>query len=95
MPEQTDAQITNVESVVRWFDKKVGYGFIVGPNNQDVFVHYSVIDGEGFRELPDGAAVRYDAVRGPDGRWRATRVVRTDLPEIVVRPRRGYSRPKR
>lgn len=45
---------------VKWFDRKKGYGFIVGPNGQDVFVHYSSILGEGFRSLRDGESVEYE-----------------------------------
>ena len=36
------------QGTVKWFDSKKGYGFIVGPEGKDVFVHFSVIEGEGF-----------------------------------------------
>ncbi|MDB5354004.1 MAG: cspLA, partial [Phycisphaerales bacterium] len=39
---------------VKWFDSKKGFGFILGPQGQDVFVHFSSIDGDGFRSLKDG-----------------------------------------
>lgn len=75
--------IEGVEGVVKWFDTRKGYGFIGGPDGLDVFAHYSVIDGGGFRALKDGSTVTFDAVydaaRGKLG-WRATRVYRT--PEI-------------
>ena len=46
---------------VKWFDNKKGFGFIVGEDqNQDVFVHYSAIEGEGFRSLKDGEKVEYE-----------------------------------
>lgn len=44
---------------VKWFDRKKGYGFIVGPEGQDVFVHYTSIIGDGFRTLRDGEEVDY------------------------------------
>ncbi|MCE5279860.1 MAG: cold shock domain-containing protein [Planctomycetaceae bacterium] len=52
---------------VKWFDPKKGYGFIVGDNDQDVFVHYSSISGEGFRALKDGEVVQYDLVKSDKG----------------------------
>ncbi len=52
---------------VKWFDPKKGFGFIVGPNGQDVFVHYSQIEGDGFRSLKDGETVDYELVEGDKG----------------------------
>lgn len=52
---------------VKWFDPKKGYGFIVGPEGQDVFVHYSQIQGDGFRSLKDGESVDYELVQGEKG----------------------------
>ena len=45
---------------VKWFDSKKGYGFIVGPEGEDVFVHYSTIEGDGFRSLRQGEQVEYE-----------------------------------
>lgn len=52
---------------VKWFDSKKGYGFILGPGGQDVFVHFSVIEGEGFRSLRDGEQVEYEFRQGDKG----------------------------
>ena len=66
--------------VVKWFDVKKGFGFIEGPNGgKDVFVHYSSIEGEGFRSLKDGERVEYelaDSDRGPQAR--SVRVVQSE-----------------
>ena len=64
---------------VKWFDPKKGYGFILGPDGQDVFVHYSQIEGEGFRSLKDGEAVEYDLIEGDKG-WQARTVHRLQQP---------------
>ena len=58
---------------VKWFDPKKGFGFILGPDNQDVFVHYTKIRGEGFRSLRDGEMVDYELVEGDKG-WQAQEV---------------------
>ncbi len=52
---------------VKWFDPKKGYGFIVGEQGQDVFVHYTSIIGEGFRALKDGEVVDYELAKGEKG----------------------------
>ncbi len=52
---------------VKWFDAKKGFGFIVNPDGRDVFVHYSAIEGEGFRILKDGDRVEYDQLQGGKG----------------------------
>jgi cold shock protein len=53
--------------VVKWFDAKKGFGFILDENGQDVFVHFSVIEGDGFRRLRDGEKVEFEAISGPKG----------------------------
>lgn len=53
---------------VKWFDSKKGYGFIKGngPGN-DIFVHYTSIEGEGFRSLKNGEAVEFDLIQSEKG----------------------------
>ena len=51
---------------VKWFNDAKGFGFI-STENGDVFVHFSAIQGNGFRTLPEGAAVELDVVEGPKG----------------------------
>ena len=64
---------------VKWFDPKKGFGFIIGDQGQDVFVHYSSIAGNGFRVLKDGEQVDYELVKGDKG-FQARNVVRPGLP---------------
>ena len=52
---------------VKWFDPKKGYGFIIGEQGQDVFVHYTSILGDGYRLLKDGEMVAYELVKGDKG----------------------------
>jgi CspA family cold shock protein len=84
----------DVEGIVKWFDPKKGFGFIIGPDGQDVFVHYTQIEGDGFKVLKDASTVRYDAVRTEKG-WHATRVKRTESVEVKVRPAGGHLRSPR
>ncbi|MEX0642711.1 MAG: cold shock domain-containing protein [Pirellulales bacterium] len=63
---------------VKWFDPKKGYGFILGPAGQDVFVHYSQIQGDGFRSLKDGETVHYELIEGEKG-WQARTVERDEV----------------
>jgi cold shock protein len=52
---------------VKWFDSKKGFGFIMNPEGMDVFVHFSSIEGDGFRSLKDGEKVEFDQISGAKG----------------------------
>lgn len=52
---------------VKWFDSKKGFGFLLNEAGQDVFVHFSSIEGEGFRALKDGEKVEFEQIEGAKG----------------------------
>jgi CspA family cold shock protein len=68
-----------VEGVVKWFDNRKGYGFVVAPegeeDNRDVFVHYTKIQMDGFKKLETGDTVSYDRFIDDKGRPQADNVV--------------------
>ena len=55
------------QGTVKWFNAAKGYGFISRQNGEDVFVHFSAIQSEGYRSLDEGATVQFDVVKGPKG----------------------------
>jgi CspA family cold shock protein len=69
---------------VKWFNDQKGFGFICSEQDaKDVFVHHSVIEGQGFRTLQDGESVEYEAESGPKG-LKATKVRRVSVPTAVA-----------
>ncbi len=52
---------------VKWFNDAKGYGFIAREDGPDVFVHYTAIEGEGFRSLTEGQQVSFEIQEGPKG----------------------------
>jgi cold shock protein len=56
-----------VTGTVKWFNAAKGFGFISREDGEDVFVHYSAIQGGGFRELAEGQQVEFTVERGPKG----------------------------
>lgn len=60
---------------VKWFNDAKGFGFITQENGEDVFVHYSSIQGEGFKSLAEGQQVEFEIVQGDRGP-KATNVVK-------------------
>ncbi len=57
-----------LEGTVKWFNNSKGYGFLEQENGVgDVFVHFSAIQGEGFKSLNEGDKVQFEIVEGPKG----------------------------
>ena len=52
---------------VKWFNEAKGFGFISQENGEDVFVHYSAIQGEGFKTLAEGDTLEFEVMKGPKG----------------------------
>ncbi len=63
-----------IQGTVKWFNAGKGYGFISREGGEDVFVHYSALQSEGFRSLEEGQQVEFTIERGPKG-LQATHVV--------------------
>lgn len=65
---------------VKWFNREKGYGFISIDGGEDVFVHYSAINGEGYRALKDGQSVTFETETDPknSAKLRAVNVTVTD-----------------
>lgn len=66
-----------VSGKVKWFDNKKGFGFILHESGKDVFVHYSSIQGKGYKTLAEGEVVSFDIVESNKG-WKAQNVQRLD-----------------
>ncbi|WP_067696581.1 cold-shock protein [Nocardia jejuensis] len=56
-----------VQGTVKWFNAEKGYGFISHEGGPDVFVHYSEIEGNGYRQLEEGQAVSFEITQGNKG----------------------------
>jgi len=55
------------QGTVKWFNASKGFGFIQRQSGEDVFVHFSAIQADGYRSLNEGQAVEFEVVRGPKG----------------------------
>ncbi len=56
-----------ITGTVKWFNATKGYGFIAQDGGEDVFVHYSAIEMEGYRKLKEGQVVEFSIEKGPKG----------------------------
>ena len=55
------------QGTVKWFNEEKGFGFISDAEGKDVFVHFSALNMDGFKELKDGEAVEFEVIEGPKG----------------------------
>ena len=62
------------EGTVKWFNPDKGYGFISPEDGDDVFVHFSEIQGDGFKTLDEGQAVSFEVTTGQNGKLQASNV---------------------
>ena len=56
-----------VKGTVKWFDPKKGFGFVLNDDGEDVFIHYTSIEGDGFRCLRNGQVVEYEEIASDKG----------------------------
>ncbi len=56
-----------VKGTVKWFNNQKGYGFITPESGKDVFVHFSAIQGDGYKSLEEGQQVEFEITKGPKG----------------------------
>lgn len=56
-----------LNGTVKWFNNKKGFGFITGEDGEDIFVHYSAIEVEGYKKLDEGQKVTYEVTQGEHG----------------------------
>jgi cold shock protein len=66
-PASQEEETMRITGKVKWFNNAKGYGFIEREGGSDVFVHYSAIQGSGFRSLEEGQNVEFEIVDGPKG----------------------------
>ena len=66
LKEEQD-NLSRITGKVKWFNNTKGYGFIQRSNGDDVFVHFSAIQMNGYRTLEEGAEVEFEVKRGPKG----------------------------
>lgn len=59
--------MARTKGTVKWFSAEKGYGFISREDGDDVFVHFSAIEGDGYRNLEEGQAVEFEVIQGPKG----------------------------
>ncbi len=73
------------KGTVKWFDPKKGFGFIINEQGQDVFVHYTNLNGEGFRCLRNGQIVEYKPLTTDKGlQGRKVQIISVKKPPVVT-----------
>jgi CspA family cold shock protein len=65
--KQDEELFVKEQGTVKWFNASKGFGFIQRQSGEDVFVHFSAIQSDGYKSLNDGQAVEFEVVKGPKG----------------------------
>jgi CspA family cold shock protein len=73
-PEGAEGQAGMAEGTVKWFNPDKGYGFISREDGEDLFVHFSEIQMDGFKSLDEGQAVTFEVTVGRNGKEQASNV---------------------
>ncbi len=63
----SEEHVERITGAVKWFNATKGYGFIAHDGGEDVFVHFSAIEMEGYRKLKEGQMVEFSIEKGPKG----------------------------
>jgi CspA family cold shock protein len=74
LPEKGERMGSMTEGTVKWFNPEKGYGFIEREDGDDVFVHFSAIEEEGFKTLDEGQKVEFEITTGNNGKTQASNV---------------------
>jgi cold shock protein len=65
---RTERKFVVAQGIVKWFNNDKGYGFISQADGEDVFVHFSAIQTEGYKSLEEGQSVQFEVTQGPKGK---------------------------
>ena len=65
--QEREGDLQSMTGTVKWFNSEKGYGFITTEDGQDIFVHYSAINAEGFKTLNEGDQVQFEVTEGDRG----------------------------
>ena len=66
-PKKRVKEVSKEQGTVKWFNASKGFGFIQRQSGEDVFVHFSAIQADGYKSLNDGQAVEFEVTKGPKG----------------------------
>lgn len=72
--ESAEERLIMAQGTVKWFNPEKGYGFIAREGGEDLFVHFSEIQMDGYKTLEEGAAVEFEITTGSNGKLQASSV---------------------